>query len=86
MKINWGVRLKNPIWLMSMASLIITFVYGVLDALGVIPTFPQDKAVQAVKALLTFLGLIGVIQDPTTAGIIDSNRAMTYNEPWSDNG
>ena len=86
MKINWGVRLKNPIWLMSMASLIITFVYGVLDALGVIPAFPQEKAVQAVQALLTFLGLIGVIQDPTTAGIIDSNRAMTYNEPWSDNG
>lgn len=86
MKINWGVRLKNPIWLMSMASLIITFVYGVLDALGVIPVFPQEKAVQAAQALFTFLGLIGVIQDPTTAGIIDSNRAMTYNEPWSDNG
>ncbi len=86
MKINWKVRLKNPVWLMSMASLIITFVYGVLDACGVIPVFPQTKAVQAVQALLTFLGLIGVIQDPTTEGLEDSIRAMSYEEPWSDNG
>ena len=86
MKINWSVRLKNKIWLMSMASLIITFIYSVLDACGVIPAFPQERALQIVSALLTFLGLVGVIQDPTTAGIEDSNRAMGYEEPWRDNG
>ena len=34
--------------------------------------------------ILTFLGLIGVLVDPTTAGVSDSNRAMTYTEPWVD--
>ena len=30
------------------------------------------------------LGLIGVLVDPTTAGIGDSERAMSYVEPWVD--
>ena len=38
----------------------------------------------AHENVLTFLGLIGVIVDPTTAGIGDSNRAMSYTEPWED--
>ena len=33
---------------------------------------------------LTLLGLLGVIIDPTTAGLGDSERAMTYEEPWRD--
>ena len=34
--------------------------------------------------VLTFLGLIGVIVDPTTAGVGDSERALGYEEPWED--
>ena len=34
--------------------------------------------------LLTFLGLIGVIVDPTTAGLGDSERAMGYEVPYQD--
>ena len=29
-------------------------------------------------------GLIGVIVDPTTAGLGDSERATGYAEPWDD--
>ena len=39
---------------------------------------------QLVNQVLTFLGLIGVIVDPTTAGLGDSERAMGYMEPWDD--
>ena len=35
--------------------------------------------------VMTFPGLIGVIVDPTTAGIGDSERALGYEEPWDDN-
>lgn len=84
MKVNWKVRIRNKVWLMSMASLIIAFVYGVLEACDVIPAFSETRAVQAVQALLTFLGLIGVVQDPTTQGLSDSNRALTYEQPWID--
>ena len=39
---------------------------------------------QLINQVLTFLGMIGVIVDPTTAGIGDSQRSMTYEEPWQD--
>ncbi len=38
MKINWKVRLKNKVWLAAMASLVITFVYAVLEMLDVVPS------------------------------------------------
>ncbi len=84
MKINWKVRLRNKVWLAAMASLLITFAYGVLDLLGVVPSISQNKALEIAQSLLTFLGLIGVVADPTTAGLEDSNRAMGYEQPWDD--
>ena len=47
--------------------------------------FQQSLVLQLVNQVLTFLGLIGVIVDPTTVGIGDSDRAMSYAEPWDDN-
>ena len=84
MKINWRVRLRNKVWLAAMASLAISFIYGVLDLLGVVPGVSQSKVLEIVQSLLTFLGLIGVVTDPTTAGLEDSNRAMGYEQPWDD--
>ena len=76
--------LRNKVWLAAMASLLITFAYGVLDLLGVVPSISQNKALEIAQSLLTFLGLIGVVADPTTAGLEDSNRAMGYEQPWDD--
>lgn len=84
MKINWKVRFKNKVWLSAFISLIIGFVYSVLAAFDVFPAVTQNTVMQIVGNLLEFLGLIGVIVDPTTAGISDSNRAMSYEEPWKD--
>ena len=50
-----------------------------------VPVFQQSLVLQLVNQVLTFLGLIGVIVDPTTAGLGDSDRAMSYAEPWNDN-
>ena len=83
-KINWKVRFKNKIWLGSFLSLIVGFVYSMLELFDVFPTVTQNYVVQLVNQVLTFLGLIGVIVDPTTAGLGDSDRAMGYEEPWDD--
>ena len=37
-----------------------------------------------LNQVLTFLGLIEVIVDPTTAGVGDSDRAMGYEILWDD--
>ena len=79
------MRFKNKVWLGSFLSLIVGFVYSMLGLFDVFPTVTQNLVVQLMNQMLTFLGLIGVIVDPTTAGIGDSERALQYEEPWEDN-
>ncbi len=84
MKLNWKVRFKNKVWLGSFLSLIVGFVYSMLALFDVFPEVTQSLVLQLMNQVLTFLGLIGVIVDPTTAGIGDSERAMGYSQPWDD--
>ena len=84
MKINWKVRFKNKVWLGSFFSLVVGFIYSLLALFDVFPAVTQNLVVQLLNQVLTFLGLIGVIVDPTTAGLEDSDRAMGYQEPWDD--
>ena len=85
MKINWKVRFKNKIWLGSFLSLIVSFVYSMLSMFDVFPDVTKSSVLELLNQVLTFLGLIGVLVDPTTAGLGDSERAMGYEEPWDDN-
>lgn len=84
MKINWKVRFKNKVWLTMFISLIIGFVFNMLKLFDVVPIVTENTVTTIAAQVLEFLGLIGVLVDPTTAGISDSNRAMTYVEPWND--
>lgn len=43
-----------------------------------------DKLLAVVNALFAVLAILGVVTDPTTAGLSDSNLAMTYEEPKED--
>lgn len=84
MKINWKVRFKNKVWLTTFISLIVGFVYNILACFDIFPTVTENAIMQIIGQVLTFLGLIGVLVDPTTAGLNDSLRAMSYEEPWQD--
>ena len=84
MKINWKVRFKNKTWLSMFISLIVGFVFNLLKMFDVVPVVTENTVMGIIGQVLTLLGLLGVIVDPTTAGIEDSNRAMGYDEPWVD--
>lgn len=84
MKINWKVRFKNKTFLASFAALLVTFVYNILALFDVAAQIQQNDIMQMITILLTVLAGLGVIVDPTTAGIEDSNRAMTYEKPNDD--
>lgn len=81
MKINWTVRFKNKAWLLSFIALVLTFAYNVLNMFDIVPMVTQQEIMDAVTAVLTILAAVGVIIDPTTEGISDSEKAMTYEEP-----
>ena len=84
MKLNWKVRFKNKVWLGSFLSLIVGFVYSMLGLFDIFPDVTRNNVIEILNQILTFLGLIGVLVDPTTAGLGDSDRAMGYDEPWDD--
>jgi phi LC3 family holin len=81
MKINWKVRLRNKTWLMSIIALVITFVYDLLAMLDIVPAVTEDWIMSIVQTVLTLLTALGVVIDPTTQGMDDSERAMLYQEP-----
>lgn len=85
MKVNWKIRFKNKTWLTMFISLIVGFVFNMLKLFDIVPSFTENLVMNIVGQVLTFLGLIGVIVDPTTVGVDDSIRAMDYEKPWDDN-
>ena len=85
MKMNWKVRFRNKTWLTMFISLIIGFVFNMLKLFDIVPVVTENSIATIAAQVLEFLGLIGVLVDPTTVGIGDSNRARTYEEPWDHN-
>ena len=55
-----------------------------LGMFDVAPSITQNSVMNVINAVLMMLSLMGVIVDPTTAGVGDSDRAMTYEEPYKD--
>lgn len=86
MTVNWLVRFKNKnFWLSLIPSAILLIqvvaaVFGYTLDLGDL----GNKLLAVVNALFAVLAVLGVVNDPTTAGLSDSNRAMTYEEPYKD--
>lgn len=83
MKINWKVRLRNKtFWLALIPALlllaqVVAAVFGISLDLGEL----GNKLLAVVNALFAVLTILGVVTDPTTAGVNDSTQAMGYTEP-----
>ena len=72
--INWKLRFKNKATLLAIAGTLILLA----QQLGL--KLP-DNIEDVVNTVLTLLVLLGVVNDPTTEGISDSTKALTYAEP-----
>lgn len=49
-----------------------------LGLFGIVPSISEDSLVNFLTILINILATLGVVVDPTTDGIKDSDRAMTY--------
>ena len=72
--INWKLRFQNKATLLAIASTVILLAQQLGFKL-------PDNIADVVNTFLTLLVLLGVINDPTTEGISDSPKALTYTEP-----
>lgn len=80
MNINWKLRLKNKATLTALIVAGITFAYAVLAILGIVPSLAEHEALNLAYVVLDAIFAVGVITDPTTEGIGDSERAMGYEQ------
>lgn len=84
MNINWKIRFQNKTFLTGLISLMVVFIYDLLQLLEIAPAVTQSAVMQVAEGILTILGMLGVIADPTTAGLSDSKQALTYTSPKQD--
>ena len=86
-KINWTVRVKNKaLWVALIPAVlllvqVVAAVFGFTIDLGDL----GNKLLAVVNALFSVLAILGVVTDPTTSGIADSEQALEYTEPKKDN-
>ena len=83
MKINWTVRLKNKTFWLSVIPAALLLVQVVAAVFGYTLDFGElgNKLLAVVNAVFALLSVLGIVTDPTTAGVSDSEQAMTYEKP-----
>ena len=84
MKINWKLRLQNKTTLLALIGTIVALVYQVLGIFEIVPAVSQDSVISAVAVIINMLVALGVVVDPTTSGVSDSERALYYECPKED--
>ena len=86
MKLNFLVRIKNKaFWLAVIPALaLVAQSIAAIFGYSIDLTTLVGKLQAAVNAVFALLVILGIVVDPTTEGISDSNRAMSYTEPWVD--
>ena len=76
MKINWALRLKNRAWLAALLATGTSFVFVLLSLFGVTSPVGEENILSAISTLLTLLAALGVVIDPTTPGVRDTDEVM----------
>ena len=81
--INWTVRIKNKAFWISAIPAVLLLVQVVASVFGYTLDLGElgNKLLAVVNAVFSVMVILGVVADPTTEGVGDSEQAMTYTEP-----
>ncbi len=84
--INWKVRIRNKQFWVSVIPAMALVVQAVAAVFGWTLDFSNltGRLIAVVDAVFALLVILGIVVDPTTAGVGDSRRAMGYEEPYRD--
>lgn len=81
--INWIVRLKNRNFWIALIPAVLLLVQAVAAVFGYALDLGEigNKLIAVVNAVFGVLAILGIVNDPTTKGLSDSQRAMRYDTP-----
>jgi phi LC3 family holin len=82
-KINWKIRIKNKNFWITLIPAVLLLIQAVAEVFGVELDLGAlgDKLISVVNAAFVVLAILGIVTDPTTSGISDSQQAMGYDKP-----
>ena len=82
MKINWKVRIANKqFWLSAIPAVLLVIQVGAVFGYTLDFGDLGNKLLAVVNAVFALLVILGVVVDPTTQGVSDSERAQQYDKP-----
>ena len=81
--INWLVRIKNKSFWIALIPAVLLLIQVVAAVFGITLDLGDlgNKLFAVVNAVFSVLTILGIVVDPTTSGITDSEQALTYTEP-----
>ena len=81
--INWLVRIKNKAFWLAIIPAVLLLIQVIAGVFGFTLDLGDlgNRLLDVVNAAFSVLVILGIVTDPTTAGIGDSEQAMTYTEP-----
>lgn len=86
MTINWEVRVKNKTFWLTIIPAVLLLVQVVAAVFGFTLDLGElgNRLIDVVNAVFVVLAIMGIVNDPTTAGTSDSVQAMRYKRPKED--
>lgn len=81
--INWTVRVKNKAFWLAVIPAVLLLIQTVAAVFGYTLDVGElgNRLIAVVNAVFGVLVILGVVADPTTAGMKDSRQAMNYKKP-----
>lgn len=86
--INWKVRVKNKNFWITLIPAVLLMVQVAAGVFGFELNLGElgKKLLAVVNAAFAILAILGIVNDPTTAGVADSDLALTYDKPKKKEG
>lgn len=84
--INWKVRLASKAFWVAIIPALLLLVQAIAAAFGYTLALDgiEARLLDLVNAVFAVLVILGIVNDPTTAGLSDSKLAMSYTKPKED--
>lgn len=86
MNINWIVRIKNKAFWLALIPAVLLLIQVIAAPFDYEWDFVvlNEQLTAIINAVFGVLAILGVVTDPTTAGVTDSKQALTYTTPKED--
>ena len=81
--INWKVRIRNRAFWAALIPGVLLLVQNCAAMFGISLDLGEagNRMLAVVNQIFAVLTILGIVNDPTTAGLSDSENALTYQVP-----